>query len=373
MTDKEENASLDIEDHILHKEWDEISCPICMDHPHNLVLLICSSHEKGCRSYICDTSYRHSNCLDRFKNQKDSPVHAFHFPENAESLRDQHRSMHALISDTLFSGQRIAEQTATHFSSSMEGTSSGITASLFEDLEENSVQRAETNLETQAQERMEVQNFGQGDNMSEKNSLRCPLCRGFVLGYRIEKEVRQYLDQKVRGCSRESCAFTGNYRELRRHARRAHPMTRPADVDPSRRRAWRHLEREQEIGDVISALQSTSPGAIVIGDYVIDGGDGFPRDRENGGPGGGSRSWWTTFFVLQMLRSPLGPVRESRTSRYWRTRRRSGNRNLWDIDPVDVEDDDINDGFHDVDDAPVTRRRRRFMRRRIDDNNGHER
>ncbi|XP_019184750.1 PREDICTED: uncharacterized protein LOC109179705 [Ipomoea nil] len=48
------------------KEWEEARCPICMEHPHNAVLLLCSSLEKGCRPYICDTSYRHSNCLDQF-------------------------------------------------------------------------------------------------------------------------------------------------------------------------------------------------------------------------------------------------------------------------------------------------------------------
>ncbi|XP_065638071.1 uncharacterized protein LOC136071107 [Quercus suber] len=47
------------------KEWEEARCPICMEHPHN-VLLMCSSHEKGCRPYMCNTSYRHSNCLDQF-------------------------------------------------------------------------------------------------------------------------------------------------------------------------------------------------------------------------------------------------------------------------------------------------------------------
>lgn len=47
-------------------EWKEVKCPICFDHPHNAVLLICSSHDKGCRPYMCDTSYRHSNCLDQF-------------------------------------------------------------------------------------------------------------------------------------------------------------------------------------------------------------------------------------------------------------------------------------------------------------------
>ncbi|CAM0881687.1 unnamed protein product [Alopecurus aequalis] len=38
-----------------------------MDHPHNAVMLVCSSHEKGCRPFLCDTSYRHSNCLDQYR------------------------------------------------------------------------------------------------------------------------------------------------------------------------------------------------------------------------------------------------------------------------------------------------------------------
>lgn len=48
-------------------EWEEVRCPVCMDHPHNAVMLVCSSHEKGCRPFICDTSYRHSNCLDQYR------------------------------------------------------------------------------------------------------------------------------------------------------------------------------------------------------------------------------------------------------------------------------------------------------------------
>lgn len=49
------------------KEWEEVRCPVCMEHPHNAVLLLCSSHDKGCRPFMCDTSYRHSNCLDQFR------------------------------------------------------------------------------------------------------------------------------------------------------------------------------------------------------------------------------------------------------------------------------------------------------------------
>ncbi|XP_062205180.1 uncharacterized protein LOC133907156 [Phragmites australis] len=54
-------------------EWEEVRCPVCMDHPHNAVLLVCSSHEMGCRPFMCDTSSRHSNCLDQYcKSSKES-------------------------------------------------------------------------------------------------------------------------------------------------------------------------------------------------------------------------------------------------------------------------------------------------------------
>lgn len=49
------------------KEYDEARCPVCMDHPHNAVLLQCTSSQNGCRAFMCDTSYRHSNCLDQFR------------------------------------------------------------------------------------------------------------------------------------------------------------------------------------------------------------------------------------------------------------------------------------------------------------------
>lgn len=49
------------------KEWDEIRCSVCMEYPHNAVLLTCSSGNNGCQPFMCDTSYRHSNCLDQYK------------------------------------------------------------------------------------------------------------------------------------------------------------------------------------------------------------------------------------------------------------------------------------------------------------------
>ncbi|KAG9139954.1 hypothetical protein Leryth_010482 [Lithospermum erythrorhizon] len=56
-----------MEDIQLYTNWDDIVCPICLDFPHNCVLLQCSSHDKGCRPFVCDTDHLHSNCLDRFK------------------------------------------------------------------------------------------------------------------------------------------------------------------------------------------------------------------------------------------------------------------------------------------------------------------
>ncbi|KAL5213334.1 hypothetical protein ABZP36_024181 [Zizania latifolia] len=49
------------------KEWKGASCPVCLEHPHDAVLLLCTSHHKGCRPYMCGTNYQHSNCLEYFK------------------------------------------------------------------------------------------------------------------------------------------------------------------------------------------------------------------------------------------------------------------------------------------------------------------
>ncbi|XVF48163.1 hypothetical protein PTKIN_Ptkin03bG0168900 [Pterospermum kingtungense] len=57
-----------MEDFQLSTNWDDVTCPICLDFPHNGVLLQCSSYEKGCCPFVCDTDHLHSNCLDRFKS-----------------------------------------------------------------------------------------------------------------------------------------------------------------------------------------------------------------------------------------------------------------------------------------------------------------
>ncbi|XP_039050746.1 uncharacterized protein LOC120191962 [Hibiscus syriacus] len=57
-----------MEDVLSNTNWDDLICPICLDVPHNCVLLQCPSYGKGCHPFVCDTNHLHSNCLDRFKN-----------------------------------------------------------------------------------------------------------------------------------------------------------------------------------------------------------------------------------------------------------------------------------------------------------------
>ncbi|KAL5977770.1 hypothetical protein ACLOJK_036778 [Asimina triloba] len=66
-------CSLDLEHVQLNMNWDDVLCPICLDSPHNAVLIYCTSYEKGCRPFMCDTGCTHSNCLNRFKHANGMP------------------------------------------------------------------------------------------------------------------------------------------------------------------------------------------------------------------------------------------------------------------------------------------------------------
>ncbi|KZV39553.1 hypothetical protein F511_13788 [Dorcoceras hygrometricum] len=143
------------------REWEESRCPICMDHPHNAVLLICSSQEKGCRPFMCDTSYRHSNCLDQYRKSS---------------------------------------------SSSTTG---------------------------------------------QKSDLVCPLCRGCITGWVVKEPARRFMNWKRRCCSLETCNFSGNYPELRKHARLEHPSDRPSEASTIRQSNWTTLERQLDINDAL--------------------------------------------------------------------------------------------------------------------------
>ncbi|KAK6915272.1 Protein of unknown function DUF1644, partial [Dillenia turbinata] len=374
MTDIKGSASTITDIRALHKELDEALCPICMDHPHNAVLLLCSSHDKGCRSYICDTSYRHSNCLDRFKKLRVDPrnspsQHSSALPNHSGHVSLGQLPLNATESESgLTVRNELAEQAVGDYD----------------------IQDAYMQIENQRSLTLRAGNTvaHQDANAFEESMsqdliqeldlhLKCPMCRGVVHGWKIVQDVRQYLDLKRRNCSQESCPFSGNYRELRRHARRVHPMNRPSDVDPSRQRAWQRLEHQREYGDIVSAIRSSMPGAIVFGDYVIENGDSFPGEGENAGFGDGHSPWWTTFFLVRMISggSPRRSVSHPRgTTRAWsRHRRTSGGflsrRSHWGENYLGVRDVDEWNFARDMDDnfSPIPRRRRRITRSRHDE------
>ncbi|ONK75210.1 uncharacterized protein A4U43_C03F14500 [Asparagus officinalis] len=67
-------------------DWKQAVCAVCLEAPHNAVLLLCSSHDKGCRPYMCGTNFRHSNCLDLFKKAYAKP--AVTTSDSQENLSD---------------------------------------------------------------------------------------------------------------------------------------------------------------------------------------------------------------------------------------------------------------------------------------------
>ncbi|GAV70673.1 DUF1644 domain-containing protein [Cephalotus follicularis] len=366
----------------LHKELDEVSCPICIDHPHNAVLLLCSSHEKGCRSYICDSSYRHSNCLDRFKkirpnysNSATLPRSSLINPYSSSNNSDLNLAMRNDLIET--SENHNANENITVRS---DGLPEVPGENNFQDLNRNLVTEGEGILETgdfhSLPERMESEDLDDQNSSESRLSLKCPICRGAILGWEVVDEARKYLNLKKRSCSREACSFVGNYQELRRHARRVHPSTRPSDIDPSRERAWRRLEQQRDYGDIISTIRAAMPGAVVVGDYVIENGDRFSYER--GGTSEANSPWWTTFFLFQMIGSIDSAGEPRGRSRVWTRHRRpagasSERRLLWGENLLGLQ----NDNDHDEDDlyilsdvgdvASPPRRRRRLARRSDED------
>jgi hypothetical protein len=363
----------------LHKELDEASCPICMDHPHNAVLLLCSSHDKGCRSYICDTSYRHSNCLDRFKklraNTSSSPTLPSSLPVNPYNSSNTSNVNLALNTDLNEASENHnlnESSTVTSVGLPGEGGDGSWDTTRHLEIQEGILETVDSES---GQERVEIEELDAEDSSESKLSLKCPLCRGVILGWEVV-EGRKYLNLKKRSCSRESCSFFGNYQELRRHARRVHPTTRPSDIDPTREQAWRHLEHQREYGDIVSAIRSAIPGAVVVGDYVIENGDRLAGERQRG-TGVVNGPWWTTLFLFQMIGSMDGAGEPRARSRAWTRHRRSAGalserRFLWgenllglrhhdDDDDDEDEEDDLRILSDMGDDAsPVPRRRRRL-------------
>ncbi|KAA8538554.1 hypothetical protein F0562_028252 [Nyssa sinensis] len=200
-----------------NKEWEDATCSVCMEYPHNAVLLLCSSYNKGCRPYMCATSCRYSNCLEQYKRAYTKVT---------------------------------ATQSAEHWHGSVDdlGFSSGLGC---------------------PHEKMEV------------SELLCPLCRGQVKGWTVVEPARKYLNTKRRTCMQDNCSFVGTYKELRKHVRTEHPRACPREVDPLLAEKWKSLELERERNDVYSTIRSSMPGAIVMGDYVIEGNyGGSSRDYD---------------------------------------------------------------------------------------------
>ncbi|KAG0484781.1 hypothetical protein HPP92_008860 [Vanilla planifolia] len=207
-------ASKDLE------KWDEVRCPVCMEHPHNAVLLVCTSHDKGCRPFMCDTSYRHSNCLDQYRKSFDG----------------------------------VAE--------------------------------AEIEVES-------------------KVELSCPLCRGVVSGWKVIEPARKYMNTKARSCSTESCRFVGVYRELRRHARMVHPLVRPSAANPERQRDWRRIERQRDIGDLFSSMQS----ALVGGEDGLENQEILLRGDQQDHPGAKERGGGSLGDLISEAEANVSPLR----------------------------------------------------------------
>ncbi|KAI5062908.1 hypothetical protein GOP47_0021455 [Adiantum capillus-veneris] len=218
-------------------EWEGVLCPVCMETPHNAVLLHCSSHDKGCRPYMCDTSYRHSNCLDQY------------LKAHLACGKTVDGQPGVTLRGDVVSGTGSPEQEASHQNSSMGPFENGAAVHVLQTPRVGGSQR-----------------LSKGDMLD----LTCPLCRGHVQDCKVVKTARDALNRKVRVCAREACSFSGSYQELRAHARRDHPSARPAEIDPARQHSWVRMEQQRELGDVLSVIQASMPHVTVSGDYAID-------------------------------------------------------------------------------------------------------
>ncbi|CAK9147144.1 unnamed protein product [Ilex paraguariensis] len=297
------------------KEWEDARCPVCMEHPHNGILLLCSSHDKGCRPYMCDTSYRHSNCFDQFRKSfsENSPIV---LPLEEETpISTIHSPSFTVISEATVTGLQGERNE--------EGSTSVHTMSC-----ENPV----------------------------KPKLVCPLCRGQINGWIVVEPARHFMNAKSRSCACETCDFSGTYTDLRKHARLLHPLVRPSEADPERQRSWRRLERQRDLGDLLSTLQSS------VGE---DRSEESVLSFDEGG-------WLTVFFLIRVFR-PGSSSSSSSWSGTSRTRarvtlRQRSTRRLWgesyDGEPESASRD-VNNESLDGGSGPLRRRRRRRVLRQL--------
>lgn len=237
------------------QSWvEDVACPICLDSPHNAVLLRCASYEKGCRPFICDTDQTRSNCLERFRGAHGLPVPV---PANARASSRTVSPLNSIHTITISSSN------------------------------------------------------------ANNNRPACPLCRGDVMGWLVIGEARSHLNQKRRCCEESRCSYVGSFHELQRHTQQKHPDSRPSAIDPARRADWENLQRSSDVVDVLSTIHAQVPNGVVLGDYVIEYGDGDEAGDDDYEVYHGVRaSWWTScIFCKAFCRSspPGGVRRRTRT------------------------------------------------------------
>lgn len=348
------------------KEWEDAVCPICLESPHNAVLLLCTSHDKGCRPFMCNTSYRHSNCLDQYRKSQAS-LKKIEVPrqENEQHSHDVTSTGEALdlsiVDATSFSGSRRASRRTGSVHNhpldpaAMSGASDDVLSLQITSMESvfatrrsqrltsnSSIQSAGILLSHQEVDSEVVAPGSHETNTAELTTdaspskradvkdLLCPLCRGKVNSWQVIDVARKHLNGKSRSCSQETCTFSGTYEELRAHARCEHPSARPSEVDPARQRDWRRMERQRDMGDVLSSIRSAMPGAAVFGDYVIE--DDVEIESEAIDLLGDEGNWWRVFFLFQIFGPAASVSRErsisSRLRGHQQRQRRAGHARL---------------------------------------------
>ncbi|KAG8500250.1 hypothetical protein CXB51_003590 [Gossypium anomalum] len=268
-------------------DWEDVTCSVCMECPHNAVLLLCSSHDNGCRPYMCGTSFRYSNCLDQYKK----------FYTKVVSSNEEEPLFSSIDTPVLAPGSGLPVEKC------------------------------------------------------EVTELACPLCRGQVKGWTVVEPAREYLNSKKRSCMQDDCTFIGTFKELRKHMRLDHPCAQPREVDPTLEQKWRRLVRERERDDVISTIRSTMPGSMVYGDYVIEGNNhGFETDEEEDGQNGGfeaslDSNFMNFFLLLHAFGSSGNDLGSIRPRQPIHTADENAEPiNLSDQDDEDSDDDDDDGG-----------------------------
>lgn len=249
---------------------------------------------------MCDTSYRHSNCLDQFRKS---------FAAETSTTLPQQEETQLLTTETVSQQEEIQLSTIDTIPQEEETQLSTIDTIPLEEetqLPTPNLSPAQTSESTITVVQEEISGEGSPTSCEHQTppKLVCPLCRGQVKEWTVVDAARRFMNAKSRSCSCETCTFSGNYTDLRKHARMEHPQARPSEADPERERSWRRLERQRDLGDLLSTLQS-SMGDDRSGDESI-----LPID--DGG-------WLTVFFLIRVFR-PGSASRSSSWSGSSRTR-----------------------------------------------------